>query len=119
MNAKTKMPARFRGKGLEIEPEKADQKGNICYSTILDESQGKAVVKKIRKQGFELEYKKISVISIKDGRVTINPNDTLFEEGYEYIDMSKIGITKAFPKEWLEYDPVMSMKKYFENSVSE
>ena len=116
MKAQFKLPERFRKKKLFIDTGKVEQEGNICYSTILTEDEGQAVIKKSLKQGFELEYKKITAISIKDGRVVLNPNDKLFKEGYEYVDMSKIGIAKTFPKEWLKYDPVMSMKKYFDKS---
>jgi hypothetical protein len=115
MLAKFKMPARFRKKNLVIELDKVEQAGNICYSTILDQQRGEEVVKETsRKQGFELEYRKIAAISFEDGRIVLDPNDNLFKDGYEYIDISKIGLPETFPKEWLAYDSVMSMKRYFE-----
>ncbi|GAH29059.1 unnamed protein product, partial [marine sediment metagenome] len=53
---------------------------------------------------FEIEHRKITAISLEGGRVVLNPDDQLFKEGYEYIEISKIGLPDAFPKEWLNYD---------------
>ena len=113
MNAQVNMPSRFRGKGLEIEVEKTTQRGNICYAKADGKTDAKAVAAKSRKQGFKLEYRKITAISVAGGRVVLNPKDKLWREGYEYIDMSRIGLPEDFPKAWRKYDPVMSMKKYF------
>ena len=38
----------------------------------------------------------------------------LFKKGYEYVDISKIGLPETFSKGWLEYDPEMTMKKYYD-----
>ncbi|MFC1766711.1 hypothetical protein ACFL6U_32130, partial [Planctomycetota bacterium] len=73
-------------------------------------------IERSKKQGFELEFRKIDAISITDGRVTLDPNNELFKQGYEYIDMSKIGLPATFPREWLKYDPEMVQKKYFERT---
>ena len=110
------MPARFLNKGLEIEIDKIDQEGNICYSPILNQSEGNAAIESSKKQGWELEFRKISAVSIKAGRVVLDPNDELFKQGYEYIDMSKMGPLATFPREWLKYDPEMVQKKYFERN---
>ena len=59
--------------------------------------------RKVRIQGFELEFKKVNAISIIDGRVALDLNNELFKQGYEYIDMDNIGLPDNFPKEWLEY----------------
>lgn len=114
MNARIPMPARFLNKGLDIEVDKIDQSGNIWYSPIIDSSEEKAAIEMSKRQGFELEFRKISAVSIIDDRVVLDPNDELFK-GYEYIDMSKIGLPETFPQEWLKYDPEMGMgqKKYF------
>ena len=114
MNARIPMPVRFRNKGLDIEVDKIDQGGNICYSTIFDQSEGNAAIEGSKKLGFELEFRKIGAVSINDGRVTLDPNNELFKQGYEYIDMSRIGLPATFPREWLKYDPEMVQKKYFE-----
>ena len=113
MNARIPMPARFLNKGLDIEVDKIDQGGNIWYSPIIDPNEENAAIEKSKKQGFELEYKKIDAITISDGRVVLDPNNELFRQGYEYIDMSRIGIPETFPREWLRYDPGMFQKKYF------
>lgn len=109
------MPARFQNKGLDIEVEKIDQSGNIFSSTILDQSEKNTALEISEKMGFELEFREIGAVSINDGRVVLNPNDELFTQGYEYIDMSKIGLPETFPAEWLKYDPVMGQKKHFES----
>ena len=116
MNAVLNMPVRFLNKGLDIEVDKIDQRGNICYSTIFDQSEGNAAIEKSKKLGFKLEFKRIDAVSIKDGRVTLNPNSELFKQGYEYIDTSRIGLPVTFPKAWLKYDPVMVQKKYFKDN---
>ena len=116
MNAVLNMPVRFRNKGLDIEVDKIDQGGNICYSTIFDQSEGNAAIEGSKKLGFELEFRKIGAVSINDGRVTLDPNNELFKQGYEYIDMSRIGLPATFPREWLKYDPEMVQKKYFKRN---
>ncbi|MFC1766675.1 right-handed parallel beta-helix repeat-containing protein, partial [Planctomycetota bacterium] len=116
MNARIPMPERFRNKNLDIEVDKIDQGGNIWYSTIIDQSEENAAIEASKKQGFELEFKKIDAVSINDGRVVLNPKSELFKQGYEYIDMSKIGIPATFPREWLKYDPEMVQKKYFKRN---
>ena len=115
MTLRLPMPPRFLNKNLEIEVEKIDQGGNIFYSTILDQDERNAAFEISKKFGFELEFKKIGAVSINDGRVVLDPNDELFKQGYEYIDMSRIGLPKTFPREWLKYDPEMVQKKYFES----
>ncbi|MFC1766710.1 right-handed parallel beta-helix repeat-containing protein [Planctomycetota bacterium] len=116
MYAKIPMPERFRNKNLDIEVDKIDQGGNIWYSTIIDQSEENAAIEGIKKQGFELEFRESSAISIKDGRVVLNPNDELFKQGYEYIDMGKIGLPATFPRQWLKVDPEMVQKKYFKSN---
>ena len=113
MNAVLPMPERFLNKNLDIEVDKIDQGGNICYSTILDQSEENAAIEKSKKLGFELEFRKFGAVSINDGRVTLDPNNELFKQGYEYIDMSRIGLPATFPRQWLRYDPEMVQKKYF------
>ncbi|MDX2415490.1 MAG: hypothetical protein QNK33_09900, partial [Bacteroidales bacterium] len=112
------MPARFREQGLIIEFEKIEQSGNICYSSFLDEDDTKKVAKTSTQKGFQLDYKKVTAITIKEGRVVLNPDDQLFKEAYEYIDIDMIGLPESFPQKWMEYEPEMSMSKYF-GQVSE
>jgi hypothetical protein len=115
MNAKIPMPERFLNKGLDIEVDKIEKGGNIWYSPIIDQREKNEGIEGSKKQGFELEFRKIDAISIKDGRVVLDPSNELFKQGYEYIDMSKIGLPANFPKEWLTYDSEMSQKRYFKS----
>ena len=74
----------------------------------------KAFVKDTERPKFSgIAYKKISAVSVKNDRVYIDINDPLFKQGYEAIDMSKIGIPAAFPKEWLSYKEDMPLQKLF------
>ena len=113
-NTNESMPQRFKDKELWIDFNKIDQQGNICYSTILDESRAQKIVEDIQGKGFQLDYKDISAISADNGRIVINPESELFKEGYEFIDMNKIGLPESFPEKWLEYNPEMSMSRYLE-----
>ena len=115
-NTNESMPQRFIDAGLIIEFDKIKKEGNICYSTFLDDAANKAVAEKSRDIGFQLDYKKITAISFKDGKVVLNPEDHIFQEGYEYIDINKIGIQDSFPQKWLDYTPEMLMKKYLKRN---
>lgn len=121
MNANTyeSMPQRFKDAGLIIEFEKIQQEGNICYSSFIDEEAARKVAHTSIEKGFQLDYRKITALSIVDGKVVLNPNDQLFKEGYEYIDMDKIGLPDTFPEKWLDYNPEMVQKKYFEKVSKE
>ena len=111
-NSNEKMPQRFRNAGLIIEFDKIEQEGNICYSSFLDEAATQKVAQKSIEMGFQLDCRKLTAISVEDGKVLINPNDQLFKEGYEYIDIDLIGLPESFPQKWIEYNPEMSMSKY-------
>ena len=114
-NTNESMPQRFKDAGLIIEFDKIKKEGNICYSTFLDDAANKEVAEKSRDIGFQLDYKKITAISFKDGKVILNPEDHIFQEGYEYIDINKIGIQDSFPQKWLDYTSEMPMKKYLQH----
>ncbi|MDX2431378.1 MAG: right-handed parallel beta-helix repeat-containing protein, partial [Bacteroides sp.] len=80
-NSNESMPQRFRNAGLIIEFDKIEQEGNICYSSFLDEAETQKLAQNSVEKGFQLDYKKITAISIEDGKVHINPDDQLFKEG--------------------------------------
>jgi len=111
-NTNESMPQRFKDKELWIDFDIIEQGGNICYSTILDESRAQKIVEGIRERGFQLDYKTYTAVSLEDGRILLNAEDELYQEGYEHIDINKIGLPESFPQKWLEYNPEMSQSKY-------
>lgn len=118
-NTNESMPQRFKDKQLWIDFDKIEMNGNICYSTVLDENRGKSIVEGIRKKGFQLDYKEITALAVDTVNMKMKAEDKLFKEGYEFIDINKIGLPKSFPEEWLEYNPEMSMSRYLEYLGSE
>ena len=113
-NSNKTMPKRFRDAGLIIEFDKIEQEGNIAYSTFTDEEATKKIAENSKEKGFQLDYRKITAFTIKDGKLKMNPDDELFQEGYEYLDLNKIGVQDSFPEKWLAFSPEMVMKEYFE-----
>ena len=88
--------------------------GNIFDGKNMSASDAKQFVEKMESKGFSgVAHQQISAITIKNDRVHINVNDPLFKQGYEAVDMSKIGVPETFPREWFRYKEDMPMQKLF------
>ncbi len=112
-------PSAFLGQKVSSRLKKVDYdeiefSGNIFDGKGMSAKEGASFVDKMEGNKFSgVAHKKLTAISVVNDRVQINMNDPLFRQGYEAVDMSRMGVPETFPDSWLKYEEHMPMQKLF------